>query len=58
MTDSLLSDGLHPNDSGYAVMFEIIAKALGFGIVTAKQSLPYEKRKKHGKIALKNSRRG
>lgn len=30
--DSLLSDGLHPNDSGYGVMFEIIAKALGFGI--------------------------
>lgn len=30
--DSLLSDGLHPNDSGYEVMFEIITKALGFGI--------------------------
>ena len=30
--DSLLSDGLHPNDDGYAVMFELIAEALGFGI--------------------------
>lgn len=27
--DSLLSDGLHPNDNGYAVMFELISNALG-----------------------------
>lgn len=28
--DSLLSDGLHPNDEGYKVMFEIISNHLGF----------------------------
>lgn len=28
--DSYLSDGLHPNDSGYDVMFYLIANALGF----------------------------
>ena len=31
--DSLLgSDGLHPNDNGYNVMFYLIANALGFGV--------------------------
>lgn len=29
--DSLLADGLHPNDAGYKVMFEIILETLGFG---------------------------
>ena len=28
--DSLLVDGLHPNDAGYAVMFQLISNALGF----------------------------
>lgn len=28
--DSYLSDGLHPNDNGYNVMFYLIANALGF----------------------------
>lgn len=28
--DSLLTDGMHPNDSGYAVMFELISNALNF----------------------------
>lgn len=28
--DSLLADGLHPNDAGYAVMYQLITKALGF----------------------------
>ena len=28
--DSLLGDGLHPNDNGYSIMFELISKALGF----------------------------
>ena len=27
--DSLLSDGLHPNDTGYEIMFELIIEALG-----------------------------
>ena len=27
--DSLLGDGLHPNDDGYAVMFDLISNALG-----------------------------
>ncbi len=27
--DSLLNDGLHPNDKGYGVMFELISNALG-----------------------------
>ena len=30
--DSLLSDGLHPNDNGYKIMFEIILEKLGFGL--------------------------
>ena len=29
--DSLLSDGLHPNDKGYDVMFKLILKELGIG---------------------------
>lgn len=29
--DSLLADGLHPNDTGYQLMFEIVLEALGFG---------------------------
>ncbi len=29
--DSLLADGLHPNDKGYDVMFYLISNALGFG---------------------------
>lgn len=29
--DSLLSDGLHPNDTGYSVMFYLICNALGIG---------------------------
>ncbi len=29
--DSLLDDGLHPNDEGYKLMFEIVLEALGFG---------------------------
>lgn len=29
--DSLLSDGLHPNDAGYDVMFYLICNALGIG---------------------------
>lgn len=29
--DSLLADGLHPNDTGYDVMFYLICNALGFG---------------------------
>lgn len=29
--DSLLSDGLHPNDKGYDVMLKLMLKALGFG---------------------------
>lgn len=33
--DSLLSDGLHPNDKGYGVMFELISNALG--IATKRQ---------------------
>lgn len=28
--DSLLDDGLHPNDEGYRVMYEIICRKLGF----------------------------
>ena len=27
--DSLLADGLHPNDAGYEVMFRLILKELG-----------------------------
>jgi lysophospholipase L1-like esterase len=27
--DSLLSDGLHPNDKGYKVMFDLLTEALG-----------------------------
>ena len=27
--DSLLSDGLHPNDKGYKVMFDLLIEALG-----------------------------
>lgn len=30
--DSLIGDGLHPNDSGYDVMFKIICKNLGISI--------------------------
>lgn len=30
--DSLLADGLHPNDSGYDVMFKLILKELGIGM--------------------------
>lgn len=30
--DSLLKDGLHPNDDGYDVMFYLICTALGFGV--------------------------
>ena len=30
--DSLLNDGLHPNDSGYDIMFKIISKNLGVSI--------------------------
>lgn len=29
--DSLLADGIHPNDTGYQLMFEIVLEALGFG---------------------------
>ncbi|MBQ2376785.1 MAG: hypothetical protein II297_00125, partial [Clostridia bacterium] len=29
--DSLLGDGLHPNDAGYDVMFKLMLKALGIG---------------------------
>jgi lysophospholipase L1-like esterase len=29
--DSLLNDGLHPNDAGYDVMFYLISNALGYG---------------------------
>ena len=29
--DSLLADGLHPNDKGYEVMFKLILKELGIG---------------------------
>lgn len=29
--DTLLADGLHPNDEGYKLMFEIILENLGFG---------------------------
>ncbi len=29
--DSLLVDGLHPNDKGYDVMFKLILKELGIG---------------------------
>lgn len=29
--DDLLSDGLHPNDEGYQIMYEIVLEALGFG---------------------------
>jgi lysophospholipase L1-like esterase len=29
--DSLLADGLHPNDKGYEVMFALMLKALGIG---------------------------
>ena len=28
--DTLLGDGLHPNDRGYDVMFELLTAALGF----------------------------
>ncbi|CUB28250.1 SGNH/GDSL hydrolase family protein [Bacillus cereus] len=31
--DSLLFDGLHPNDEGYKVMFEFIAKGLGLTLL-------------------------
>jgi lysophospholipase L1-like esterase len=31
--DSLLFDGLHPNDEGYKVMFELIAKGLGLTLL-------------------------
>lgn len=30
--DEFLGDGLHPNDSGYEVMFDIIAEGLGIGL--------------------------
>jgi lysophospholipase L1-like esterase len=29
--DALLADGLHPNDEGYKLMFEIVLENLGFG---------------------------
>lgn len=29
--DTLLADGIHPNDTGYRLMFEIVLEALGFG---------------------------
>ncbi len=29
--DSLLADGLHPNDKGYEVMFKLLLKELGIG---------------------------
>ncbi|WJE66679.1 BppU family phage baseplate upper protein [Bacillus mycoides] len=31
--DSLLFDGLHPNDEGYKIMFENVAKGLGFTLL-------------------------
>ncbi|MGY3419113.1 lysophospholipase L1-like esterase [Bacillus mycoides] len=31
--DSLLFDGLHPNDEGYKVMFELIAKGIGLTLL-------------------------
>ena len=31
--DSLLADGLHPNDTGYKLMYQIICEKLGFGII-------------------------
>ena len=31
--DSYLSDGLHPNDEGYDVMFRLIMRALGLGVI-------------------------
>lgn len=30
--DSLLSDGLHPNDEGYKVMFQLISNAMGIAL--------------------------
>lgn len=30
--DSLLSDGLHPNDKGYQVMFQLISNAMGIAL--------------------------
>ena len=30
--DSLLNDGLHPNDTGYDVMFYLVTNALGIGV--------------------------
>jgi len=30
--ESLLSDGLHPNDEGYDVMFRLFMKEFGFEI--------------------------
>ena len=30
--DSLLSDGLHPNNAGYDVMFYLVTNALGIGV--------------------------
>lgn len=30
--DSLLSDGLHPNDDGYQVMFQLISNAMGIAL--------------------------
>lgn len=30
--DSLLSDGLHPNDNGYQVMFQLISNAMGIAL--------------------------
>lgn len=35
--DSLLADGLHPNDKGYDVMFSLILKELGFGKIISEQ---------------------
>ncbi len=29
--DSILNDGLHPNDNGYKIMFELISNSLGIG---------------------------
>lgn len=30
--NTLLQDGLHPNDNGYKVMFYLICQALGIGV--------------------------
>lgn len=32
--NSILSDGLHPNDEGYDLMYKLLLEALGFGVPT------------------------